>query len=172
MAVAKVLPLCRRLVKKTRELALGQHDTGRELLEVETEKLTYFPCHLVRRTSEEPAFGFEPCFFRRCAASRCFPDNANSRVKTILDREVETHFGLDLSLADYGMDEVRVGIAWDASVERKANRVDDARLARACRCGENEEVRAREIHRRELAIGGEAFELQLNRAHRLPRAAR
>ena len=169
----KILPLRRFLVKKAREVALGQHDTRRELLEVETEKLARtLRVISSAATSEEAAFGLEPRFFRSSAASRCFPDHANGRVEAILDREVEAHFGFDLSLAYHGMNEVRVCIARDASVERKGDGVDDARLAGAGGSGQNEEIRAREIDRRELAIGGEAFELELNRAHRLPPAVR
>src|SRR5439155_5341164 len=65
---------------------------------------------------------------------------------------------------DGGMDELVV-VAVDTAVEGEADGVDQARLARAGRAGEGEEVGALEVDRGRLAEGGEALDLEPLRPH-------
>ena len=124
-----------------------------------------------RRKSRSQSVGFEPRFSSGGAASRSSHDS-DGFVLAPFDREVESHFRLELPLANDGMHQVGVPVAGDASVERERQGVDEARFSRARRAGENEEVHSLEVAYRELPIRGEAFELESNRAHGPGREAR
>ena len=155
----EVLTIGGLVVKELRELPLREDHAAREVVERQADQLGNRGVHALRVPGQHFAVTLEPRLLRGRARLGS-PHDPRRDVLRFAELEREAHACLVGSLRDRGCDEPIVVVARNDAVQREADRVEDARLARTGRSDEREEVGTGEVDghcvtKRREALGGD-----------------